>query len=525
MKIFGGGGSRHKKSANAKPTAKKASSSQRSVRPNGQTEQIVYARKATKGSPKGAVMAKKSQKPKSIVTKILCVIAAILALTIAAGAIWVAINVKKPQISVNNNDNISNSATDEDAPAVDLNVGDRIDDFFTFMVCATDIDETRTDNIMVVAFDTKKHTVNVMNVPRDIMSNVNKTGANKKINAAYARGIEQTKKQVAQVMGFIPDKYMVVNFNGIADIVNAIGGVDYEIPFPMMYSDPTQDLEIHFPKAGMQHLNGEQVVEFLRWRKNGPGYRDVVPSEYLNGDETRIAKQQEFLMYLAKQVLTPANAFNFKNIADAVFKNVKTDITAGEMLWLAGQAFQVDTSTGIQMFTLPGYSAMSTAGTDTALSFYFVNESKALELINTYFNPYDKPIQYLDLVSGPTKPSADYTHDEDEEERNTPQKDDDDDDDGSTQSSQSSTNNGETNTSDNTSSGSDSQVSQGSGQGNTSDSSSDNTSGSNNSGNSGSTDTGSSDSQNSGSSDTTGNSDSGNTGSSNNTTAPVDPEA
>ena len=281
-------------------------------------------------------------------------------------------------------------------------MGDRIDDFFTFAVCATDIDETRTDNIMVVAFDTKKHTVNVMNIPRDTMSNVNRTGAGRKINAAYGtkNGIEQTKKQIKQVMGFTPDKYMVVNFNGIeAEIVDAIGGVDYDIPFPMMYKDPVQKLEINFPTAGSRHLNGEEVVEFLRWRKIGTGYTKYVPAEYKNGDETRIKKQQEFLMYLAKEVLTIKNAPNYKKIADAVFKNVKTDITAGEMIWLAGQAFQVDTTNGVELSTMPGYSAMSTAGNSTELSFFFINEGQALKLINEYFNPYDQKITGLDLVS------------------------------------------------------------------------------------------------------------------------------
>ncbi len=422
MKIFGGGGSRHDKSSNSKPTAKKANK----VKPNQQTSDLSYMSNQMKSSKNNVKIAKKQKKPRSIVTKILCFIAFLIALAIVASGVWLAVNVKKPDISQpHQNDTTVNDPENGDNPVVNLNQGDRIDDFFTFAVCATDIDGTRTDNIMVVAFDANKHTVNIMNIPRDTMSNVNKTGANKKINAAYAKGIEQTKKQIAQVMGFIPDKYIVVDFSGIADIVNVIGGVDYEIPFPMMYSDPTQDLEIHFPYAGMQHLDGEQVVEFLRWRKNGPGYTQLVPDEYLNGDETRIAKQQEFLVYLAKQILTPANAFKFKDIADAVFNNVKTDITAGEMIWLAGQAFKIDTATGINMFTLPGYSSMSTAGTSTSLSFYFVNESEALSLINQYFNPYDQPIRYLDLVSGPTKSSSSS---EDDDEDYTPSDDDYDDD-------------------------------------------------------------------------------------------------
>ena len=379
MKIFGGGGSRHK-----------------------QTDK-----------PAKQAKPKKVKKPRSTVKKVLIgILLAILGIVVAGG-VYVAVVAKPPSLAPTKhvNDSTINDPENGDAISVDLNMGDRIDDFFTFVVCATDIDETRTDNIMVVAFDTKKHTVNVMNVPRDTMSNVNKTGANRKINAAYGtkQGIEQTKKQVKQVMGFTPDKYIVVNFQGIAEIVDAIGGVDYEIPFPMMYSDPVQKLEINFPKAGMRHLNGEEVVEFLRWRKNGAGYHQYVPAEYLNGDETRIAKQ----------VLTLKNAVNVKKIAQAVFNNVKTDITAGEMLWLAGQAFQVDTTNGINMYTLPGYSAMSTAGNSTELSFYFVNERQALKLINEYFNPYDKKITSLDLVSGPTKGSSSGKGSRDDDEDDT----------------------------------------------------------------------------------------------------------
>lgn len=117
--------------------------------------------------------------------------------------------------------------------------------------------------------------------------------------------------------------------------------------------------------------------------------------------------------------MTLKNAVNVKKIAQAVFNNVKTDITAGEMLWLAGQAFQVDTTNGINMYTLPGYSAMSTAGNSTELSFYFVNERQALKLINEYFNPYDKKITSLDLVSGPTKGSSSGKGSRDDDEDDT----------------------------------------------------------------------------------------------------------
>ena len=181
--------------------------------------------------------------------------------------------------------------------------------------------------------------------------------------------------------------------------MTAIGGIDYDVPFKMIYNDPVQDLYIYF-EPGYQHMNGEQVVEFLRWRHNDPGYTDLQTEGYDGGDESRIKKQQEFLMYLADQILKPENILKAKPIAEAVFGNVKTDLTLGEIVWMANQAMQVDTS-NIQMFTLPGYAASSYAGTDAFLSFFFPDESETLELINTYFNPYDKQITSLDVIGIP----------------------------------------------------------------------------------------------------------------------------
>ena len=178
-----------------------------------------------------------------------------------------------------------------------LNSGTRIDDVVTFVVGAVDEDETRTDALMVVTMDTNKKTINVMNIPRDTMCNNSATGASRKINAAYAiGGIEQTKKEIERLLGFRPDYYVIVNFDGIAAIVDAIGGVEYEVPFRMEYDDPSQDLHIDL-YAGNQTLNGDQVVQFLRWRHNND-----YSVQYPNGDEGRVENQQKFLKELANQV-------------------------------------------------------------------------------------------------------------------------------------------------------------------------------------------------------------------------------
>lgn len=349
--------------------------------------------------------------------KIIIVVAVILAVILGAAAFAMA-NIKAPSLKKPGTGNTAASSGEEPELPLNLDLGDHADKRYTFLVCATDQDDLHTDNIMLVSFDTSTHEVNVLNIPRDTMSSCSRTGASKKINAAYMiGGIEATMKDVTKVIGFEPDFYIVMSFQGIADMVNAIGGVTYDVPFRMYYTDPVQNLKIDF-QPGEQKMNGDQVVEFLRWRKNNSGYRKYQPAEYDGSDESRIKKQQEFLTFVGKEVLNSANIGNAMSLAQAVFNNIKTDLSWGEMLWLVKEAYSVNFSSDLHMMTLPGYADYSYAGTGTPYSFYFPNESETIEIINTYFNPYANPITNIDVISSPPqtyRPSGGSTSEPDEE--------------------------------------------------------------------------------------------------------------
>ena len=391
MKLFGGSGDR--KNRNGDSTPAQAPAQQAAPKPEG-NHQPISAPKPS-GKKGKAPKEKKKLTPRQKGKRIAIIMAVVLVLfaCAAAAAVWF---VRSPQATIKDKEN----GDKVDVSSL-LNSGTRIDDVFTFVVGAVDEDETRTDALMVATMDTKDKTINVMNIPRDTMCNNTATGASKKINAAYGMdtggkggNIEQTSKEIERLMGFRLDKYVIVNFDGIAAIVDAIGGVDYDVPFDMKYDDPSQNLHIDL-KKGQQHLDGKQTVGFLRWRHNND-----YTVQYTNGDEGRVENQQKFLKALAGQVLQIKNVTKIRSIAEAVFKNVKTDFSAGELLWMGMQAMQIDNSS-IQFFTLPGYGKMSTAGTSVQYSFFFPYYDQTLELVNKYFNPYEEPISKLDIVGGP----------------------------------------------------------------------------------------------------------------------------
>lgn len=280
--------------------------------------------------------------------------------------------------------NASGSLLGGDAQQVDqgsaivVDGEDRKDGVFTLFIGATDEDGVRTDSMMVLVFDTKNHKAQVLNIPRDTMVDTDRRGAGRKINAAYGEGIEKTLDEVSQVIGFRPDKYLVASFDGIAEIVDTIGGVDYDVPFDMSYHDASQDLSIEF-KAGMQHLNGEQVVEFLRWRHNDDG------SGYDDGDIGRVEKLQTFLTTLGAKVLSPSNILKIPAIASSVSDNVNTDLTTSQILWIGMQGMELDMQ-NVDMQTLYGDSAEVNVG--VRLWFFIADEEMVIDQINESFNPY-----------------------------------------------------------------------------------------------------------------------------------------
>ncbi len=263
---------------------------------------------------------------------------------------------------------------------------------FTLLVAATDEEGLRTDSILVATFDMAHSTVDVINVPRDTLVDTDRVEDGKKINAAYAHGIEQMRADVQSVLGYRPDKYLVLSFDGIAKMVDAIGGIDYKIPFDMSYHDASQNLSIEF-KKGRQHLDGKKTVEFLRWRHNDndAGYED--------GDVGRVTKLQKFLRVLAKQALTPKHMIRLPALVHELTRSVDTDLTTAQLLWLGIQVPAFDMDRDVRMTTLIGDSAEIDINMGYYLWYYVVDETMALEQINGGLNPYTQKITDLDIVT------------------------------------------------------------------------------------------------------------------------------
>jgi LCP family protein required for cell wall assembly len=253
----------------------------------------------------------------------------------------------------------------------------------------TDEADYNADVIMVAAFDKKNGKLNVLSIPRDTMVDV--TRSNKKINACYGVGKSDTNKvsdgvagiskALKTVIGFAPDYYCVIKFEGFQKLVDAIGGVTYNVEQNLVKTDGPPYINI---KKGLQKLNGEQALNLVRFRG------------YPTGDLKRIETAQGFIKATMKQVLTIQNVPKIPELAGIVSQNLSSNLSAGEMIWFATEINKLDKDNDIKFQTVP----IAGMGSYNGQSYVYADAEGTVELVNETVNPFVKPIteDNLDII-------------------------------------------------------------------------------------------------------------------------------
>ena len=247
---------------------------------------------------------------------------------------------------------------------------------------------SRSDvNILAVVNPTTRQIL-LVNTPRDYYLPLAHNGQLDKLTHAGIYGTGESMQTLDNLYGTHTSFYMRVNFAGLTKIVDALGGVEYEVPFDMDYDDPYQNLFIHF-KQGQQHLNGQQAMEVARFRKNndGTGYTDV----------GRTQTQQKLLIALAKKVLAWNSLSKINGFVEIFNKYVTTNMELSEMMYFASQAVYLDTSTGVETDTLQGNGDASWRGFTYC---YELDPETTLDTVNRLLNPYEQDLKLTDMNLG-----------------------------------------------------------------------------------------------------------------------------
>ncbi len=254
-------------------------------------------------------------------------------------------------------------------------------------VFGVDEDGYRTDVIFIVNFNSQTNEVNLVSVPRDTRIEWSTEQKNRlkelgkgtrsvsKINEMTAYGgIENirdfTINQLENMFGIKIDNYIILDLNAFRKIVDAIGGVEMDVPRDMYYVDNAGGLHINL-KAGVQVLDGEKAEKLVRFRR------------YPDGDVGRVEMQQIFLKAFADTVMSPKMIVKLPELVKVLFDVVDTDASLFEIpqYYKYIRGFDVD---DIDFHILPGEGKMV-----NGISYFYPYMDEMDEFIQVAF--FNKP--------------------------------------------------------------------------------------------------------------------------------------
>ncbi len=230
---------------------------------------------------------------------------------------------------------VKRAQTAEQKESAKLKVGF---DKFNVLVLGIDGRENlndRTDTIILASVDGKTSEAQLLSIPRDTRLKIK--GSWNKVNAAYAfGGVDLTKKTISEFLDVTIDRYVVVDFNSLVDMVDEVDGIEVNVPVRMYV--PLEGIDL---KPGQQHLNGQQVLAYTRFRGTS------------EGDIGRAKRQQEVITLLAKKILSVSNLPQLPHLISIFREDVETDLSVKELVALARIAPDA-LDNGISTLVLPG---------------------------------------------------------------------------------------------------------------------------------------------------------------------------
>lgn len=263
-------------------------------------------------------------------------------------------------------------------------------DIFTFLIFGID-GFGNTDVIMVASFDSEEKTLDVVSIPRDTMVNVDwglkKANSIQPIMRNRYRATDDpdtgamsaTVEEFSSILGFEVDFWVTINMQSFVALIDAIGGVRFDVPVSMNWSDPDRGYVFRVNR-GLQTLNGQQALGVMRFRA---GYGDA--------DIGRVRTQGNFLKAAAEQLITNRDSINVTILAETFIRHVRTDVQLNHLLWFGREFLTIDPD-NINFATMPG-----TIDNVGAASYITILVDEWLEMLNTKLSPLHADITAEDV--------------------------------------------------------------------------------------------------------------------------------
>ena len=241
------------------------------------------------------------------------------------------------------------------------------------------------DTIMVASYNPKTQKASLMSIPRDTyVGRRNRNTATQnylasyKINTVFRSGtnIPEAIDRINALTGLNLENYVIIDTKALIKLVDAIGGVTFDVPIDMEYDDDSQNLHISL-KAGEQLIDGAKAEQLLRFRHNNDG--STYPSSYGQQDIGRMKTQREFISATLKQTLRVENIFKIRDVMDIMSTDVKTNLDFASLKKYIPKIVEFNTE-NLNTGVVPGRSEMC-----NGVSIYVADEADTKKLVKELF--------------------------------------------------------------------------------------------------------------------------------------------
>lgn len=190
---------------------------------------------------------------------------------------------------------------------------------------------SRSDSILVATVNPQKESTKIVSIPRDTLITLPNSNNERyeKINALHAiYGVSGTMDFIEDYLTIPISFYATLNFDGLVDLVDAVGGITVDSPLAFTVQDSNENMGAIQIEEGIQTLDGEGALGYARMRKQDP-----------RGDFGRQERQREVLERLTEELLSFGSITNLTPIINAIRPNLQTNMTPQQMLALAANYY------------------------------------------------------------------------------------------------------------------------------------------------------------------------------------------
>ena len=235
---------------------------------------------------------------------------------------------------------------------------------------ATNAGGQRSDTIKIVHVDPSTGTASTLSIPRDTyvqLSGVpSSTGlsTDNKINAAFGSGPDALIQTIENTFGIPISHYIVINFFGLQDAVNALGGISMDFPYPVRDRDCSTGVcynnsGLDIPTAGCQVLDGAQALSlsrsrYFQWYQDGEWNSDPT------SDIGRITRQNLIISAAVDKAKGTYDPLRINTLLSSVVHDFSKDdgLSASDLFSLA-ERYHAFSGSDLQSYTLPTVGAQS----------------------------------------------------------------------------------------------------------------------------------------------------------------------